>query len=40
MNGHYDMLLQNGDYKEDILDVYFWPQAADWEAEAEMRLKY
>jgi hypothetical protein len=21
------------------LDIHFWPQAADWEAEAEMRLK-
>ena len=39
MDGHYDMLLHNGDYKKDILDIYFWPQAADWEATAEMRLK-
>jgi len=41
MDGHYDilLLLHNGDYRKDILDIHFWPQAADWEAEAEMRLK-
>ena len=39
MDGHYDILLHNGDYKRDILDIQFWPPTADWEAEAEMRLK-
>ena len=39
MDGHYDIFLHNGDYKKDISDVHFWPQAADWEAEEEIRLK-
>jgi hypothetical protein len=39
IDGHYDILLPNGDYKTDISDKYFWPQAADWEAAAEMRFK-
>jgi hypothetical protein len=39
MDGHYDILLQNGDYRKDILNIHFWPQVADWEADAEMRLK-
>ena len=39
MDDHYDIRLHNGDYKKDMLDICFWPQAADWEAEAEIRLK-
>ena len=35
MDGHYDILLHNGDYKKDILAIHFWPQAADLEAEAD-----
>ena len=35
MDGHYDIHLHNGDYKKDILDVYFWPQAADSKDEAD-----
>ncbi len=32
MDGHYGILLHSGDYKKDILDIYFWPQEADSEA--------